>query len=89
MIYRGVSWSCILFGLFLFWSSYQIVPFQQTAPEIISVLLFGLMGAVIAGNIVVIRLQLFGCKMQPFFMQPLCVTISMTYRLGCIGCKLK
>jgi len=48
MIYRGVSWSCILFGLFLFWSSYQIVPFQQTAPEIISVLLFGLMGAVIA-----------------------------------------
>ena len=48
MIYRSVSWSCILFGLFLFWSSYQIVPFQQTAPEIISVLLFGLMGAVIA-----------------------------------------
>ena len=37
----------------------------------------------------VIRLQLFGCKMQPFLVQPFCVAISMVYRLGCIGCKLK
>ena len=48
MVYKGLSWSCILFGLSVFWLSYEIVRFQQTAPEIISVILFGLIGAVMA-----------------------------------------
>ena len=48
MVYRGLSWSCLLFGLFLFWSSCEIVRYQQTAGEIIAMLLFGMMGAVMA-----------------------------------------
>ena len=44
MVYKGLSWSCFLFGLSVFWLSYEIVRFQQTAPEIISVILFGLIG---------------------------------------------
>lgn len=48
MIYRGLAWSCLLFGLFLFWSAWEIVRFQQTAGEIISMLFLGMMGAVIA-----------------------------------------
>ena len=48
MIYRGLSWSCLLFGLFLFWSSWEIVRFQQTAGDIIAMLFLGMMGAVIA-----------------------------------------
>ena len=36
MVYKGLSWSCFLFGLSVFWLSYEIVRFQQTAPEIIS-----------------------------------------------------
>lgn len=48
-MYKGIAWSCLLFGSLVFWSSYQIVPLQQTETEIISVLLFGIMGAVIAG----------------------------------------
>ena len=48
MIYRGLSWSCLLFGLFLFWSSWEIVRFQQTAGDIIAMLFLGTMGAVIA-----------------------------------------
>lgn len=47
MIYRGLSWSCLLFGLFLFWSSWEIVRFQQTAGEIIAMLFVGIMGAVL------------------------------------------
>ena len=49
MIYRGLSWSCLLFGLFLFFSAWEIVRFQQTAGEIIAMLFLGMMGAVIAG----------------------------------------
>lgn len=48
MIYRGLSCSCLLFGLFLFWSSWEIVRFQQTAGDIIAMLFLGMMGAVIA-----------------------------------------
>ena len=48
-MYKGIAWSCLLFGSLVFWLSYQIVPLQQTETEIISVLLFGIMGAVIAG----------------------------------------
>ncbi len=47
MIYRGLSWSCLLFGLFLFWSSWEIVRFQQTSGEIIAMLFVGMMGAVL------------------------------------------
>ena len=48
-MYKGIAWSCLLFGLLVFWFSYQIVPLQQTETEIISVLLFGIMGAITAG----------------------------------------
>ena len=48
MVYRGLSWSCLLFGLLVFWLYYEIVGFQQKAPEFISVILFGLIGAVMA-----------------------------------------
>lgn len=49
MMYRGLSWSCLLFGLFLFLSAWEIVRFQQSAGEIIAMLFLGMMGAVIAG----------------------------------------
>lgn len=48
MIYRGLSWSCLLFGLFLFWSSWEIVRFQVTAGEIVAMLFLGMIGAVMA-----------------------------------------
>lgn len=46
MIYRGVSWSMVLFGSVLFWSALEIVRHQQTAGEIIAMLFLGMMGAV-------------------------------------------
>lgn len=46
-MYRTMSWGCILFGLFLFVSAYEIVRFQQSASEIIAMLIIGLMGAVV------------------------------------------
>lgn len=46
MIYRGLSWGCLLFGLFLFWSSWEIVRYQQTAGEIIAMFFVGMVGAV-------------------------------------------
>mgnify|MGYP005994086031 CR=1 FL=1 len=49
MIYRGLSWSCLLFGLFLFWTSWEIVRFQQTAGDIIAMLFLGMIGASIIG----------------------------------------
>ena len=48
MVYKGLSYGLVSFGLSVFWLSYEIVRFQQTAPEIISVILFGLIGAVMA-----------------------------------------
>ena len=48
MIYRGLSWSMVLFGLFLFWSALEIVRFQQTAGEIVAMFFLGIMGAVMA-----------------------------------------
>jgi len=47
MVYRGLSWGCLLFGLFLFWSSWEIVRFQQSTREIIAKLFIGMMGAVV------------------------------------------
>ncbi len=47
MVYRGLSWGCLLFGLFLFWSSWEIVRFQQSPSEIIAMLFIGMMGAVV------------------------------------------
>lgn len=49
MMYRGISWMCILFGLFLFWSAYEIVRYQTTASEIIAVIFLGMIGASMAG----------------------------------------
>ena len=46
-MYRAMSWGCILFGLILFVSAYEIVRFQQSASEIIAMLNIGLMGAVL------------------------------------------
>lgn len=45
-MYKGISVSCTLFGLFLFWSALEIVRYQQTAGEIIAMLFVGMMGSV-------------------------------------------
>jgi len=46
-MYRVMSWGCLLFGLFLFLSAWEIVRFQQSASEIIAMLIIGMMGAVV------------------------------------------
>jgi len=47
-VYKAMSWSCLLFGLFLFLSAWEIVRFQQSASEIIAMLIIGMMGAVVS-----------------------------------------
>ena len=47
MIYKGISWACILFGLILFGSSYELLKYQQTAGEIVAMIMVGVMGSVI------------------------------------------
>lgn len=49
MMYRGLSWSCLLFGLILFVSAYELVRFQQSAGEILSMILVGVMGSLLFG----------------------------------------
>ena len=49
MMYKGISWSCILFGLILFGSSYELVKYQQTVGEIIAMFMVGVMGSVMLG----------------------------------------
>ena len=49
MIYKGLSWSCILFGSVLFWSSYELVKYQSNAGEIIAMIFVGVMGSVMFG----------------------------------------
>ena len=49
MIYTGLSWSCILFGSVLFWSSYELVKYQSNAGEIIAMIFVGVMGSVMFG----------------------------------------
>ena len=47
MIYKGISWACILFGLILFGSSYELLKYQQTAGEIVAMIMIGIMGSVV------------------------------------------
>ena len=47
MIYKGISWACILFGLIMFGSSYELLKYQQTAGEIVAMIMVGVMGSVI------------------------------------------
>tara|TARA_R100000700_G_scaffold26046_1_gene32862 strand:+ start:3115 stop:3306 length:192 start_codon:yes stop_codon:yes gene_type:complete len=47
MIYKGISWACILFGLILFGSSYELLKYQQNAGEIVAMIMVGVMGSVI------------------------------------------
>mgnify|MGYP001181234711 FL=1 len=49
MMYKGMSWSCILFGSVLFWSSYELVKYQSSAGEIIAMIFVGVMGSVMFG----------------------------------------
>ena len=49
MMYKGLSWSCILFGSILFASSYELVKYQSNAAEIIAMILVGVMGSVMFG----------------------------------------
>ena len=46
-MYRGMSWACVLFGLILFASAYELVRFQQSASEIIAILNIGVIGSVL------------------------------------------
>jgi len=48
-MYKGISWSCFLFGLILFGSSYELIKYQQTVGEIISMFMVGVMGSVMLG----------------------------------------
>ena len=43
MIYKGISWACILFGLILFGSSYELLKYQQTVGEIVAMIMVGQM----------------------------------------------
>ena len=47
MIYKGISWACILFGLILFGSSYELLKYQQTIGEIVAMIMVGIMGSVV------------------------------------------
>lgn len=47
MIYKGISWACILFGLILFGSSYELIKYQQTVGEIVAMIMVGIMGSVV------------------------------------------
>lgn len=47
MIYKGISWACILFGLILFGSSYELLKYQQTAGEIVAMIMVGVMGSIV------------------------------------------
>ena len=47
MIYKGISWACILFGLILFGSSYELLKYQQTVGEIVAMIMVGAMGSVV------------------------------------------
>ena len=47
MIYKGISWACILFGLIMFGSSYELLKYQQTAGEIVAMIMVGVMGSVV------------------------------------------
>lgn len=47
MIYKGISWACILFGLILFGSSYELLKYQQTVGEIVAMIMVGVMGSVV------------------------------------------
>tara|TARA_B100000212_G_scaffold305487_1_gene253521 strand:- start:33 stop:224 length:192 start_codon:yes stop_codon:yes gene_type:complete len=47
MIYKGISWACILFGLIMFGSSYELLKYQQTAGEIVAMIMVGIMGSVV------------------------------------------
>tara|TARA_B100000085_G_scaffold223106_1_gene208272 strand:+ start:97 stop:288 length:192 start_codon:yes stop_codon:yes gene_type:complete len=47
MIYKGISWACILFGLILFGSSYELLKYQQTVGEIVAMIMVGIMGSVV------------------------------------------
>jgi len=49
MMYKGLSWSCVLFGSILFVSSYELVKYQANAAEIIAMILVGVMGSVLFG----------------------------------------
>jgi hypothetical protein len=49
MMYKGMSWTCILFGLILFVSAYELVRYQQSSGEIVSMILVGVMGSVMFG----------------------------------------
>lgn len=48
-MYRGMSWACVLVGLILFVSAYELVRFQQSAGEILSMILVGVMGSLLFG----------------------------------------
>jgi len=48
-MYKGLSWSCVLFGSILFVSSYELVKYQANAAEIIAMILVGVMGSVLFG----------------------------------------
>ena len=47
MIYKGISWACILFSLILFGSSYELIKYQQTVGEIVAMIMVGIMGSVV------------------------------------------
>lgn len=48
-MYKGIAWACLLFGLILFGSSYELVKYQQTVGEIVSMIMVGIMGSVMFG----------------------------------------
>jgi len=48
-MYRSMSWACVLVGLILFVSAYELVRFQQSAGEILSMILVGVMGSLLFG----------------------------------------
>jgi uncharacterized membrane protein len=46
MLYNFFSWGMIMFGLILFWSTYELIKYMETANEIIGMLFLGTMGSV-------------------------------------------
>ena len=49
MVYRGLSWSMVLFGLIGFFGSYEIIRDLGTARELIACMFLGSTGAVMFG----------------------------------------
>jgi len=46
MLYNFFSWGMVMFGLILFWSTYELIKYMETANEINGMLFLGAMGSI-------------------------------------------